>query len=100
MKSTPGSPSVKPFSTRNVLRVLYVTGALLLIPLASMLLGGAFNWGVFDFVAAAVLLAGTGVALEFARARLRSRTSRMAAGAVIVLALLIVWAELAVGIFH
>ena len=100
MKSAIDHPPGKPFSTRNALRILYVTGALLLIPLVSMLLGGAFDWGVFDFAAAAVLLAGTGLALELARAKLRSRASRVAAGAAIVLALLVAWAELAVGIFH
>lgn len=65
-----------------------------------MLLGGAFNWGILDFVAAAVLLAGTGIALELARLKLRSRASRLVAGGAIVLLLLTAWAELAVGIFH
>lgn len=90
----------KPFSTRNVLRVLAITAALLLVPLASMLPGGAFDWGVFDFIAAAALLAGTGLALELAMAKLRTRSARLLAGAAIALALLVTWAELAVGIFH
>ncbi|GGY59498.1 hypothetical protein [Pseudoduganella albidiflava] len=100
MHSATDSQAIKPFTSRNVLRVLFVTGALLLVPAASMLLGGGFDWGPGDFVAAAILLAATGLALELARATLRSRTSRLAAGGAIVLALLTLWAELAVGIFH
>lgn len=100
MKSAAHSHPARPFSIRNVLRVLGIAGALLLVPLASMLLGGAFDWGVFDFVAAAVLLVGTGLAFQFSMAKLRTRSSRLTAGALIGLALLVTWAELAVGIFH
>ncbi|QBE61674.1 hypothetical protein [Pseudoduganella lutea] len=100
MKSTIDNHPLQPFSARKALRVLLVTGALLLVPLVSMQLGGAFDWGAFDFVAAAVLLAGTGFALELALAKLRTGRARATAAAVIVLALLAIWAELAVGLFH
>ncbi|HEX8606029.1 MAG TPA: hypothetical protein VF774_25525 [Pseudoduganella sp.] len=100
MKSATHSHPAKSFSTRNVLRVLGVTGMLLLVPVGSMLSGGAFDWGAFDFAAAAVLLVGTGLAFELAMAKLRTRSSRLVAGALIGLALLATWAELAVGIFH
>jgi hypothetical protein len=100
MKSATSLQPVKPFSTRNVLRVLLGAGVLLLVPLVAMRFTAEVRWDAFDFAAAAVLLVGAGLALELALARLRTRTSRLAAGAVIVLALLATWAELAVGIFH
>jgi hypothetical protein len=100
MKSATSLQPVKPFSTRNVLRVLLGAGVLLLVPLVAMRFTVEVRWDAFDFAAAAVLLVGAGLALELALARLRTRTSRLAAGAVIVLALLATWAELAVGIFH
>lgn len=100
MDTTTRRHSLKPFSIRNVLRVLGIAGALLLVPLASMPLGGPFDWDAFDFAAAAVLLAGAGLAFELAMATLRTRTARRAAGALVALALLATWAELAVGILH
>ncbi len=100
MKTVTHSHPAKPFSARKVLRVLAVTGALLLVPAISTLSGGEFGWGVFDFAAAAVLLAGAGLAFELAMAKMRTRSSRLVAGAAIALALLTIWAELAVGILH
>ena len=47
-------------------RVAVVTGLVLLIPAVGMLFSDEFAWGVFDFVFAAVLLAGTGLLLELA----------------------------------
>lgn len=47
-------------------RVALVTGLVLLVPAIGMLLSDEFAWGVFDFVFAAVLLAGTGLLLELA----------------------------------
>ncbi|WP_338760366.1 hypothetical protein [Massilia sp. METH4] len=100
MKTAIEPANVKPFSTRKVLRVLLATAALLAIPALSMLAGGAFDWGALDFAAAAALLAGAGLAIELAMAKLRTRFARLAAGGAIVLVLLVAWAELAVGIFH
>jgi hypothetical protein len=100
MKTAAPGHRARPFSTRNVLRVLGIAGALLLVPAVSMLSGGAFDWGAVDFAAAAVLLVGAGLAFELAMAQLRTRASRRIAGVAIALVLLAVWAELAVGIFH
>ncbi|MGC1271114.1 MAG: hypothetical protein WA842_11035 [Croceibacterium sp.] len=72
---------------------------LLLLPAAAMAFTPEMNWGPGDFLAFAGLLLGAGAGLELT---LSSRGSPMrraiAAGAVLALALL-VWAELAVGIF-
>lgn len=100
MKNALDHHAVKPFSTRNVLRVLLATGALLLVPLVAMRFTAEVRWDAFDFAASAVLLAGAGLAFELAMAKLRTRRARLAAGGAIALALLAVWAELAVGIFH
>ena len=47
-------------------RVATVTGLVLLIPAVGMLISDEFAWGVFDFVFAAILLAGSGLLLELA----------------------------------
>jgi hypothetical protein len=59
---------------------------------------GQINWGPGDFVVAALLFGLTGLGLELA-ARLPQRL-RLPVAAGAIAALLIVWAELAVGIFH
>jgi hypothetical protein len=89
-------PARKP----NIVRVLWVTAALLPVPALAMLLTTEVRWGAGDFAAAAVLLAGSGLAHECAMARLRTRQSRLMAGFAIAFLLLTIWAELAVGIFH
>lgn len=78
--------------------VVGTAAALLLVPLAAMLLTDEVAWDVADFAAAAVLLVGTGFAYVLATRRQRGMAYRMAVGAVLGLALLLVWAELAVGI--
>ena len=73
---------------------------LLAIPLVAMQFTAEVNWGAEDFAAAAVLIAGLGVAIEFAVAKVRVPARRFAAIGLAVLAFLAVWAELAVGIFN
>lgn len=59
----------------------------------------AVNWGLEDFVAAAVLLGGAGAAMVLAWRTIAGRRKRVAAVGAIALATLLVWAELAVGLF-
>jgi hypothetical protein len=47
-------------------RVAVVTGLLLLVPAVLMLVSDEAAWGVFDFVFAGILIAGSGLLLEFA----------------------------------
>ncbi len=75
-------------------------GAILLLPLLAMLVTEEMNWGLEDFAAAALLLGAAGLAVELAVRVVRGRRARVAAGLAILAALLLVWAELAVGLFH
>lgn len=92
-----GNPSG--IGKRSVLRVLLGTGAILLVPLLAMQFTSEVNWTGFDFVVAAILLAGTGFALELAVSRFADMKQRMLGVAAIALVFVYVWAELAVGIF-
>lgn len=73
--------------------------ALLILPVVAMQFTREVNWGAEDFAAAAVLLGGTGLALEGAARLLIDPGKRLIAAVVILGVLLLVWAELAVGIF-
>lgn len=83
-----------------------VTGLVLLIPLALQLTigtgvdGQGFNWKPGDFVVMGALLFSTGLAINFAVRKLNSPAYRVIAVVAIVLVLLLIWADLAVGIFN
>jgi hypothetical protein len=92
-------PALTPQNTaKHLLVILAVTGAILLIPLVAMQLTNAVRWTGFDFAVAAALLIGTGLLFELALRKLHTKPARIKAGAVLALALLLVWAELAVGL--
>jgi uncharacterized membrane protein YgdD (TMEM256/DUF423 family) len=84
---------------RGLRRVLLGTAAILLVPLVAMRFTREVNWGPLDFVAAAVLLAGTGSLYVLLTSKLRTPVQRRAIGGGLLLTLMLVWAELAVGIF-
>jgi peptidoglycan/LPS O-acetylase OafA/YrhL len=85
---------------KPILLVALATGLLLLVPLAAMQVTGEVSWGVFDFVAAGVLLFGAGAAMVLARRRFGQPVQRWLAIAAIALLFCLVWAELAVGLFR
>lgn len=72
---------------------------ILLIPFTAMLFTDEVNWTAFDFVVAGILLLGTGLLVELALRKITNKNSRIAAIAVLLAVLFLVWAELAVGIF-
>ena len=72
----------------------------LLAPLVAMRFTSEVNWGIGDFVAAAALLGGAGLALEAVLRFVRGTGARIGLGLAIGVALLLVWAELAMGLFH
>ena len=84
--------------TKKITTVLLATAAILLVPFVSMQFTGEVNWTLSDFVIAGVLLAGTGLAYVLFTMKMSNPRSRLVIGAVLAVALLLVWAELAVGL--
>lgn len=74
-------------------------GSALLVPLVAMQFTKEVNWGVGDFLIAAALLFAIGGAIELALRVVPGRGWRVAALLALVAAFLLVWAELAVGLF-
>lgn len=74
--------------------------AVLLAPMIAMRLTSEVNWGIEDFLFAGALLVGAGLVIELAVARISSRAVRLAIAALVVLAVLLIWAVAAVGILH
>lgn len=83
---------------KRLLLIVLIALSLLLIPLIAMQFTSEVNWELGDFVIAAVLLLGTGLLIELALRKTPIKY-RFPIVAVILLVLLLVWAELAVGIF-
>ena len=100
MKSLNGDRglSVQQSVTKKLGLVVLATAAILLVPFIAMQFTGEVNWNAFDFVVAGVLLAGTGLAYVLSTMKMSSPRSRLAIGAVLAVVLVLVWAELAVGI--
>jgi hypothetical protein len=88
------SSPLKPF-----VAVAAVTAFLLLVPLTAMQFTAEVRWGPGDFLIAACLLLITGFGIVLAARHVKRPGHRVALIGTFVLALLIVWAELAVGVF-
>jgi len=70
----------------------------LLLPLGAMQVTQEVNWTASDFVIAAVLIGGGGLALEVGLRASRSHAYRAAMGVLVVTVFLMVWLNAAVGI--
>lgn len=82
-----------------VLRVTIGTLLILSIPFVAMQLTDKVDWGVVDFVIIGTLLVAAGVVFELILKKAQTTTQKLAFGILLLLAVLYVWAELAVGIF-
>ncbi len=79
--------------------ILSIAGLLLLLPLIAMQFTNEVNWSLSDFIVAGILLFGTGGLIEFSLRKINQVSQRVWIIAGILFVLLLVWAELAVGIF-
>lgn len=84
---------------KRLIIILLTPAILLLIPLIAMQFTDEVNWGLFDFVIAGALLLGTGLLFELVMRKINKTPYRIAISVALLLALLLIWAELAVGIF-
>lgn len=89
-----------PHWAKQAVKVATGTLLLLLVPLVAMQVTNEVSWGPGDFLAAAVLLFGAGMAYALAARRVSGLKHRTAVGLAILLLLATIWAELAVGIFR
>jgi len=72
---------------------------LLLIPLIAMQFTDEVNWGPFDFVVGGVLLLSAGLIIDLVLRKIKKTNYRIAMIVAILVLLLLIWAELAVGVF-
>lgn len=84
---------------RALLRVGLVTALILSVPLVAMQFSDEVDWNLFDFIVMGVLLGSTGLAYELVVRRVTDVRQRFILAALLLGALLLIWAELAVGVF-
>ncbi len=71
-----------------------------MIPLVAMQFTSEVNWSLSDFVVIGVLLLGTGFTYELVARKMKTTTHRVILGLLLLVALLLIWVDLAVGIFN
>jgi hypothetical protein len=84
---------------KRLLGILVTAAVLLLIPFLAMQFTDDVKWSRIDFIAAGILLFGTGFLCELALRMVKTFKYRMVVCGAILAALVLVWLELAVGIF-
>ena len=83
----------------RLIAIVLTVALLLFIPLVAMQFTDEVNWKLFDFIVAGVLLLGTGLLCELVMRKVMKMQYRIAICGAILVGLLLIWAELAVGIF-
>ena len=82
-----------------MIRILYIVGTILLIPLIAMQLTNEVNWSLFDFIIMGAMLTITGLLGEIIFKKVKKYKHRVVLYVVVAIIFLLTWAELAVGIF-
>ena len=99
MKSMSGGTQSKMSLAQDIGRVVLGPALILLAPLAATQMTSEMNWDLFDFVLMGSLIATTGLMFVLVARNVPNSGYRMLAGIVLALALLLIRAELAVGVF-
>lgn len=84
---------------KRLIIILTTISIILLIPLIAMQFTNEVNWTLFDFIVAGGLLLGTGLIIDLVLRKIKNVKFRIVLLLIILLALLLIWAEMAVGIF-
>ena len=84
---------------KNVIRSILAAELILLVPFIAMFFTEEVDWNVPDFIIVGVLLVGIGVAYQLIVTGIKSNTKLAAIGIVLAATMLLIWAELAVGVF-
>ena len=84
---------------KRLLVIVITVGCLLMIPLIAMQFNTGVDWSGLDFLLAAILLTSLGLGTEAILRKHKTITKRFIFLGILIIAFLLFWAELAVGIF-
>ncbi|WP_299765461.1 hypothetical protein [uncultured Dokdonia sp.] len=80
--------------------ILTIIGMILLIPFIAMQFTPEVRWALADFVIAGIVLLGFGSMIEGIILKIQNRTYKTLLYIILIILFLLLWAELAVGIFN
>jgi hypothetical protein len=83
----------------NIKRILLIIVFIFSVQLIAMQLKEDVNWSLFDFLIMGVLLFGAGMTYEILSKKVRASNTRLVLGLVVLIAVMLIWAELGVGLF-
>lgn len=86
-------------TTSRALLIAFIPLTLLFLPLIGMQVSDEVNWSTFDFMVGGALLLGIGSLVAFITTTVKKTKVRWIMIAVALLMFLLVWADLAVGVF-
>jgi hypothetical protein len=84
---------------KNIFRIALVTAFILLLLLLVNQFNDEVDWRIGDFIVMGILLLSAGLAYELVAKRMSTTAYRVAVAIAIGIVFLLIWAELAVGIF-
>ena len=84
---------------KRLTAILLSIPALLLVPFIAMQFSSEVQWTGFDFLVAGILLLAAGLTLELILRKAATTRQRIILGIALLIVFLLVWAELAVGVF-
>jgi hypothetical protein len=84
---------------KRLIIILSTAAVLLLVPYIAMQFTSEVDWTSSDFLIMGILLFGTGLLCELVMRKVKTIQGRVFICAAILFAFLLVWAELAVGLF-
>ncbi len=84
---------------KRLIVIVLIVALILVIPLVAMQFTNEVNWTLSDFVVMGALLLGTGLMCELVLRNVKKMEYRIFICAALLIALFLIWAELAVGIF-
>lgn len=87
------------FQNKRILGIGLAIVLLLMIPQVAMQFSDEVAWSTFDFLLMGGLLTAVGLAVEISLRILKTSTQRLIVIAVVFILFLVVWIELAVGVF-
>jgi len=91
--------SIMTVQNKRLMLILAAVPTILLIPLIAMQFSNGVDWKILDFVIMGILLLGTGLLCELVLRKVKSTKGRIILCGAVLFSFLLIWAELAVGIF-
>jgi len=84
---------------KRLLIIIMCIALILLVPLIAMQFTTQVHWSVLDFIVAGTLLLIGGLILELILKKVAKKQNRTVLVLILIISLLLIWAELAIGLF-